>query len=127
MGNLNKNKNIKEVVAICDQLDGAVTKCDLKNINIESLIHIVRGQKVMLDSDLAMLYGVETRALNQAVKRNLRRFPDDFMFQFTKVEWDSLRSQIVTLEDLKSQNAISNSEDEDINERLTSQIAILEV
>jgi len=52
MGNLNKNKNIKEVVAICDQLDGAVTKCDLKNINIESLIHIVRGQKVMLDSDL---------------------------------------------------------------------------
>lgn len=89
-----------------DNQEFAVTKCDLKNINIESLIHIVRGQKVMLDSDLAMLYGVETRALNQAVKRNLRRFPDDFMFQFTKVEWDSLRSQIVTLEDLTSQNVI---------------------
>lgn len=101
-----KCDQLGEVVAKCDQLDGAVTKCDLKNINIENLIHIVRGQKVMLDSDLAMLYGVETRALNQAVKRNLRRFPDDFMFQFTKVEWDSLRSQIVTLEDLKSQNAI---------------------
>ena len=59
---------------------------DLKNINIESLIHTIRGQKVMFDSDLAMLYGVETRTLNQAVKRNLRRFPDDFMFQVTKEE-----------------------------------------
>ena len=77
----------------------AVTNCDLKNINIESLIHTIRGQKVMFDSDLAMLYGVETRALNQAVKRNLRRFPDDFMFHVTKEEWNALRSQIVTLED----------------------------
>ncbi len=84
----------------------AVTNCDLKNINIESLIHTIRGQKVMLDSDLAMLYGVETRALNQAVKRNLRRFPDDFMFHVTKEEWHALRSQIVTLEDLTSQNVI---------------------
>lgn len=62
----------------------------------------------MFDSDLAMLYGVETRALNQAVKRNLRRFPDDFMFQLSKEEWNVLRSQIVTLEDLKSQTVISN-------------------
>lgn len=60
----------------------------------------------MFDSDLAMLYGVETRALNQAVKRNLSRFPDDFMFQITKEEWTALRSQIVTLEDLTSQNVI---------------------
>jgi hypothetical protein len=125
MGNLNKNKIIKEVVAICDQLDGAVTKCDLKNINIESLIHIVRGQKVMLDSDLAMLYGVTTSRLNEQVKRNINRFPDDFMFQLTKEEWSALRSQFAILEDLKSQNAISNSEDEEMNERLTSQIAIL--
>ena len=125
MGNLNKNKNIKEVVAICDQLDGAVTKCDLKNIYIESLIHIVRGQKVMLDSDLAMLYGVTTSRLNEQVKRNINRFPDDFMFQLTKEEWSALRSQFAILEDLKSQNAISNSEDEEMNERLTSQIAIL--
>ena len=108
-----------------DNQQFAVTKCDLKNINIENLIHIVRGQKIMLDSDLAMLYGVETRALNQAVKRNLRRFPDDFMFQVTKEEWNALRSQIVTLEDLKSQNVISNFVDEEANESLTSQNVIL--
>ena len=53
---------------------------------IENLIHIVRGQQTMLDSDLAKLYGVETRALNQAVKRNIERFPEDFMFQLTKEE-----------------------------------------
>ena len=51
---------------------------------IENLIHIIRGQQVMLDSDLARLYGVETRVLNQAVKRNIDRFPEDFMFQLTK-------------------------------------------
>lgn len=96
--NKKKESELKETVAICDR----------KNISIENLIHNIRGQKVMLDSDLAMLYGVETRALNQAVKRNIRRFPDDFMFQVTKEEWNALRSQIVTLEDLKSQNVISN-------------------
>lgn len=48
---------------------------------IESLIHVIRDQQVMLDSDLARLYGVETRVLNQAVKRNIERFPEDFMFQ----------------------------------------------
>ena len=97
-----------EVVAKCDNQQFDVANCDFKNVNIESLIRIIRGQKVMLDSDLAMLYGVETRALNQAVKRNLRRFPDDFMFQVTKEEWNALRSQIVTLEDMGSQNVISN-------------------
>jgi hypothetical protein len=61
-------------------------------------IYLVRGQKVMLDRDLAELYQVETRALNQAVRRNFDRFPNDFMFQLTKNEWDSLRSQIVILE-----------------------------
>jgi hypothetical protein len=59
-------------------------------------IYEIRGQKVMQDSDLAELYGVETRTLNQAIKRNLERFPDDFMFQLTKDEWNSLISQIVT-------------------------------
>ena len=73
-----------------------VAKCNLKNINIESLIRTIRGQKVMLDSDLAMLYGTETKALNQAVKRNIERFPDDFMFQLTKEELETLRSQFVT-------------------------------
>ena len=61
-------------------------------------IYLIRGQKVMLDRDLAELYGVETKVLNQAVKRNAARFPEDFMFQLTKSEWESLRSQIVTLE-----------------------------
>ena len=63
---------------------------------IESRIFQVRGKKVMLDSDLASLYGVETKALTQAVKRNKSRFPEDFMFQLTKEEFISLRSQIVT-------------------------------
>lgn len=53
---------------------------------IESNIFIIQGKKVMLDRDLAMLYGVETKALNQAVRRNIVRFPDDFMFQLTKEE-----------------------------------------
>ena len=86
----------KELVANHDQSEGVVTNCDRKNINIESLIHTIRGQKVMVDFDLAMLYGVQTKALNQAVKRNIERFPGDFMFQLTKEELDSLRSQIVT-------------------------------
>jgi len=63
---------------------------------IERAILIVRGQKVMLDKDLASLYGVPTKALIQAVKRNPGRFPEDFMFQFTKAELEEWRSQIVT-------------------------------
>ena len=76
-----------------------VANCDFKNmdnINIGSLIHVIRGQQVMLDADLAMLYGVETKALNQAVKRNINRFPDDFRFQLTKDEVVALRSQFAT-------------------------------
>jgi len=63
---------------------------------VESLIHVIRGQKVMLDSDLAALYEVPTKALNQAVRRNLERFPDDFAFQLSKDELEHWRSQIVT-------------------------------
>jgi len=59
-------------------------------------IYLIRNQKVMLDSDLAELYQVETKALNQQVKRNLKRFPADFMFQLTINEWDVMRSQFVT-------------------------------
>jgi hypothetical protein len=62
---------------------------------IESLILLVRDQKVMLDSDLAKLYGVETRVLVQAVKRNIQRFPPDFMFQLTSQEFADLKSQSV--------------------------------
>jgi hypothetical protein len=65
--------------------------------SIQQMIFIVRGHKVMLSIDLAALYGVETKVLNQAVKRNIERFPGDFMFQLTGEEADSLRSQIVTL------------------------------
>ena len=63
---------------------------------IPNLIYEIRGQKVMLDSDLARLYGVEVKVLNQTVKRNSERFPADFMFQLSDIEWKSLRSQIVT-------------------------------
>lgn len=66
---------------------------------VEGLIRVIRGQKVMLDSDLAALYGVPTRVLNQAVRRNPDRFPERFMFQLSKEEASALRSQIVTLED----------------------------
>jgi hypothetical protein len=58
---------------------------------IENKIYLIRGQKVMLDSDLAELYGVETKNLNRAVKRNKDRFPNDFMFQLTNVEFENLR------------------------------------
>ena len=63
---------------------------------IEKSILLIRGQKVMLDWDLAELYEVETKVLNQAVRRNIERFPDDFMFQLTREEFDVLRSKIVT-------------------------------
>lgn len=63
---------------------------------IEAMIYTIRGQRVMLDSDLAKLYGVEARVLNQAVRRNLRRFPLDFMFQLTGDEFRLLKSQTVT-------------------------------
>ncbi len=61
--------------------------------HIDSLIYLIRGQKVMLDEDLAQLYGVETRILTRAVKRNLERFPEDFMFQLSDQEVEALRSQ----------------------------------
>ena len=67
-----------------------------KAIMIKDMIHEIRGQKVMIDRDLAALYGVELKAMNQAVKRNAERFPADFMFQLTQDEWNILRSQIVT-------------------------------
>ena len=69
----------------------------LQTINIENKILVIRGQQVMLDRDLAELYGVETKVLNQAVKRNVERFPERFMFQLYEHEYSSLRSQSVTL------------------------------
>ena len=73
------------------ELEMAISETTIKN-----LIYVVRGQQVMMDSDLAMLYQVETKVFNQAVKRNIERFPEKFRFQLTKEEYDSLRSQFVT-------------------------------
>lgn len=63
---------------------------------LQSKIHEIRNQKVMLDFDLAVLYDIETKVLNQAVKRHIKRFPHDFMFRLSVEEWNSMRSQIVT-------------------------------
>ena len=123
---ITKRDKSKEVVAKCDQPEEvitnsclgkrpigpsgdnqqfAVTNCDLKNINIESLIRTIRGQKVMVDFDLAMLYRVLNKRLNEQVKRNIKRFPDDFMFQLTKEEWNALRSQFATAKKLSNRNS----------------------
>ena len=67
--------------------------CNIQTINIESLIHVIRGCQVLLDRDLAILYNVETGQLNRQVKRNLERFPLDFMFQLTKEEMENLKCQ----------------------------------
>jgi len=75
-----------------------MTTTILHSADIVSRIFFIRGKKVMLDSDLASVYVVATKVLNQAVKRNLKRFPVDFFFQLTNDEWTLLRSQIVTLE-----------------------------
>ena len=76
--------------------------------SIQNRIYEIRGERVMLDFDLAALYGVPTKALNQAVKRNIKRFPNDFMFRLTLSEWEVMRSQIVTTSEMdgfmRSQN-----------------------
>ena len=73
------------------ELEMAISETTIKN-----LIYVIRGQQVMLDSDLAELYQVETKVFNQAVKRNMERFPKEFCFQLAREEYNSLRSQIVT-------------------------------
>ena len=82
---------------------------------IVNKIYIIRDQKVMLDFDLAMLYEVETKVLNQAVKRNAERFPEDFIFRLTSKEWFTMRSQIVT--------SSSQNTDSQANIKMRSQIA----
>ena len=78
--------------------------------SVENKIFQIRGKRVMLDKDLAELYGVETKALNLAVKRNTRRFPSDFMFQLNKEETEIWKSQIVTLKEaLRLQNETSKT------------------
>ena len=88
-------------------------KLVLKPENIVQLVFFVRGEKVMFDADLAKLYGVSTKALNQAFRRNKQRFPSDFVFQLSSTEYNDLKSQIVTSSaggtDLRSQIVTSSS------------------
>ena len=115
-GPVTKHNQSHEVIANSEDQQLVVANCDRKNIHIESLIRTIRGQKVMVDFDLAMLYGVQNKRLNEQVKRNIKRFPADFMFQLTKEEWSILKSQIATSKQfdnqsndiLKSQNATSS-------------------
>jgi len=67
-----------------------------KLVHIQEMIYEIRGQKIMLDRDLSVLYGVEIKRLNESVKRNIKRFPSEFMFQLTDEEWANLRSQFAT-------------------------------
>ena len=90
--------------------------------NIENLIQVIRGKQVILDRDLARLYGVETRVLNQAVQRNIERFLADFMFQLSKEEAESLKSQFATSSEDSSRSQFATLNDEP--EKLTSQFAI---
>ena len=96
MANNIEHQDKDELVTNCDRSKMDVTKYDDHKLasNIEPLIKVIRGQQVMLDKDLATLYGVETKVLNQTVKRNIERFPNDFRFELSKEE--CLRSQIVT-------------------------------
>ncbi|MBE6251749.1 MAG: ORF6N domain-containing protein [Bacteroidales bacterium] len=77
-----------------------------KEISIQERIYEVRGMRVMLDYDLALLYQVETRVLNQAVKRNISRFPEDFMFQIESEEWERMSSQFVTTSSRRPKTAL---------------------
>jgi len=93
-------------------------------VQIQTMIYEIRGQKVMLDRDLAVLYDVEVKRLNQAIKRNIDRFPEDFMFQLTDDEWNSLKSQFATsndeLDSLRSQIVTSNDEEESLRSQFVT-------
>ena len=88
------SKTEKELVVIDEKAQAP--NSEVAHYDIKSMIYVIRNKQVMLDSDLAMLYQVETRVFNQAVKRNIARFPDSFRFQISKDEYEALRSQIVT-------------------------------
>ena len=81
---------------ICLQEFDLPVSSDRKIAHLENAIHLVRGQRVMLDSDLAAIYGVTTKRLNEQLKRNCVRFPDDFAFQLTVQEFTNLKSQFAT-------------------------------
>ena len=85
----------EETALVERNIDSSVSNVEMTGYDIKSMIYVVRNQQVMIDNDLAMLYQVETRTLNQAVKRNITRFPERFRFQLTKDEYKNLKSQIV--------------------------------
>ncbi len=87
---MNKENNI---ISVSKEVD--IIECDIDNI--KKLIYTIRGQQVMLDNDVAMLYHYETKKVNQTVKRNIERFPEKFCFRLNEQEAESLRSQFVTL------------------------------
>ena len=92
----NKDRNMADITEKTGNGELVTNRDQLVGVdNIEPLIKIIRGQQVMLDRDLTTLYGVETKRLNEQVKHNIKRFPEDFKFQLTKDE--CLRSQIATL------------------------------
>ena len=118
-------KNETNITLISVQQDNAeLVNNDAQVIHIEPLIHIVRDQQVLLDSDLAMLYGVEVKRLNEQVKRNIERFPEDFMFQLTKEEYELLKSQILTSNfaptSLRSQIVTLNSAEDSIRSQIVT-------
>ncbi len=93
-------KEKKYELVTCEPTE--VSTIEALQIDIHNLIYAIRGQQVMLDSDLAMLYQVETKVFNQAVKRNIARFPENFRFQLNTDEYASLRSQFVTSNDIEN-------------------------
>jgi ORF6N domain len=85
------------LVVALDSIVSITRKIDNHRINsVESTIYLIRGQRVMLDSDLAAIYGVTTKRLNEQLKRNYSRFPEDFAFQLTAQEFTNLKSQFAT-------------------------------
>lgn len=85
---------------------------EISNLQIEKKIFVIRGMQVMIDRDIAELYGVETRRLNEQVKRNIERFPEEFMFQMNDEEFENWKSQIVISNYSRSQNVTLNNEHE---------------
>ena len=92
-----------------NEISNLIVQDNLSNEEIKNLIYTIRGKQVMLDSDVAMLYHYETKKINQAVKRNIERFPEKFCFQLTEEEFSSLRSQIVTVNKTTVQDNFEDS------------------
>ena len=96
-----------KVVAICDQLNNEVEIMPIEKIDIAKLIVVIRDQQVLIDRDLAMLYGVETKHLNERVKRNVARFPERFRFQLTRQEMKELVAKYDRFKKLRHSTSLS--------------------